>query len=62
MAKTLWTIRENATLTAERFQRFIDKTRQAGKTPAAVLQDFILRFIDEAPHDQDDTRGNLRQG
>jgi hypothetical protein len=51
MAKTLWTIRENATLTVERFQRFIDKTRQAGQTPAAVLQKFILDYIDERPTD-----------
>ena len=62
MAKTLWTIRENATLTAERFQRFVDKARQAGLTPAAALQRFILNYIDEAPNDQDTTRGNLREG
>lgn len=60
MAKTLWTIRENATLTAERFQRFMDKARQAGQTPAAVLQTLILRYIGDAPHDsQDDTRRDL---
>jgi hypothetical protein len=52
--KTLWTIRENATLTAERFERFIEKARQAGTTPAAVLQRFILSYINEADHD--DTR------
>jgi hypothetical protein len=51
MATTLWTIRENATLTAERFQRFIEKTRQAGQTPAAVLQKFILDYIGERSHD-----------
>jgi hypothetical protein len=63
MAKTLWTIRENATLTAERFQRFIETARQAGMTPAAVLQRLILSYIGEAPHDsQDDTRRDLREG
>ena len=52
MPKVLWTIRENATLTAERFQRFIEKTRQAGTTPAAELQRFILDYINERPgHD-----------
>ena len=49
--KTLWTIRENATLTAERFQRFLEKARQAGTTPAAVLQQFILKYIGEPNHD-----------
>ena len=49
--RTLWTIRENATLTAERFERFIGKVRQAGTTPAAVLQRFILDYIGERDHD-----------
>jgi hypothetical protein len=53
MPKVLWTIRENATLTVERFQLFIEKTRQAGHTPAAVLQRFILEYINERP-DHDD--------
>jgi len=47
MPKTLWTIRENATLTTERFARFVEKARQAGSTPAAVLQRFILDYIGE---------------
>lgn len=51
--RTLWTIRENATLTAERFARFIEKARQAGTTPAALLQRFILNYINEAT-DHDD--------
>ena len=53
MPKTLWTIRENATLTAERFQQFIEKARQAGTTPAALLQQFILKYIAKgADHDK----------
>lgn len=52
MPKILWTIRENQTLTAERFERFREKARQAGTSPAAVLQRFILTFIGEkADHD-----------
>lgn len=51
--KTLWTIRENATLTAERFQQFMEKARQAGSTPAAVLQRFILHYIEKgSDHDK----------
>jgi hypothetical protein len=43
-------------LTAERFQRFIEKARQAGTTPAAVLQRFILTFIGEdTDHDTPQT-------
>ena len=56
MAKTLWTIRENATLTAERFARFVEKARQAGLTPAAVLQRFILDYINERPDDDTPTK------
>jgi hypothetical protein len=63
MPKILWTIRENRTLTADQFQRFIEKARQAGKSPAAVLQTFILGYIGEQEHDDpDDTRRDLRQG
>jgi hypothetical protein len=51
MPKTLWTIRENATLTAERFQRFLDKAREAGTTPARVIQSAILRYIGERDDD-----------
>ena len=47
--KVLWTIRTTSTLTAERFQRVVEKARQAGQTPAAVLQRFILDYIGERP-------------
>ena len=56
MPKVLWTIRENATLTAERFTRFAEKARQAGMSPAAVLQTFILDYIGERSHDTPPTK------
>jgi hypothetical protein len=56
MPKTLWTIRENATLTTERFARFVEKARQAGTTPAAALQAFILSYIERPDHDPTPTK------
>lgn len=47
--KALWTIRTTATLTAELWQRFITKTREAGTTPVRALEDFILRYIEKGP-------------
>ena len=55
MPTILWTIRENQILTAERFERFREKARQAGQSPAAVLQRFILEYINEAPAHDDST-------
>ena len=62
MPKVLWTVRENQTLTAERFQRFIEKARQAGQSPAAELQTFILQYIGESHDQPTDARRDLRQG
>jgi hypothetical protein len=51
--KALWTIRTTARLTAETWQRFLSKTREAGTTPVRALEDFILRYIEKGPeHDQ----------
>ena len=44
--KALWTIRTTSTLSAETWQRFITKTREAGTTPARVLEDFIKRYVE----------------
>jgi hypothetical protein len=60
--KVLWTIRTTATLTVDLWQRFVTKTREAGTTPARVLEDFIHRYTENRHDDQDDARGNLRQG
>ena len=49
--KVLWTIRTTATLTAELWQRFISKTREAGTTPARALEDLITRYAGEPSHD-----------
>ena len=50
--RTLWTIRENATLTGEVWQRFVTTTREAGTTPARVLESFITRYLaGERPDD-----------
>ena len=49
--KVLWTIRTTATLTAETWQRFITKAREAGTTPARVLEDFITRYAGASNHD-----------
>jgi hypothetical protein len=42
--KVLWTIRTTATLTAETWQRFTTRAREAGTTPARVLEQFIARY------------------
>lgn len=47
--KALWTIRTTARLTAELWQQFIEKTREAGSTPVRALEDFILRYIEKGP-------------
>jgi hypothetical protein len=47
--KILWSIRETATLTAETWQRFVAKTREAGTTPVRALEQFILRYIEKGP-------------
>jgi hypothetical protein len=60
--KVLWTIRTTATLTAETWQRFMTKAREAGTTPARVLEDFIQRYAGEPTNDQDAARRPLRQG
>ena len=60
--KALWTIRTTARLTLETWQRFVTKTREAGSSPVRALEDFILRYVGEPTDDQDDSRGNLRQG
>ena len=52
MQKTLWTIRSTRQLTLERWQRFIEKARAAGTTPARVLETFIIRFT-EPDYDPD---------
>lgn len=44
--KVLWTIRSTATLTLETWQRFLTRTREAGTTPARVLEDFIRRYVE----------------
>ena len=49
--RVLWTIRTTATLTADTWQRFITKTREAGTTPARALEDFIRRYAGEPSHD-----------
>ena len=51
--KALWTIRTTAKLTAELWQQFIAKTREAGTTPARALEDFILRYIEKGPRHDD---------
>ena len=43
--KVLWTIRTNTTLTADVWDQFVNKAREAGMTPARVLQEFILGYI-----------------
>lgn len=63
--KALWTIRTTATLTVELWQRFITKTREAGTTPVRALEDFILRYIEKGPTDDDrqaHTRRPVREG
>jgi hypothetical protein len=51
--KAVWTIRTTARLTAERWQQFVDKTREAGSTPVRALEDFILRYVEKGPdHDE----------
>jgi hypothetical protein len=50
--KVLWTIRTTATLTDETWQQFTAKTREAGTTPARVLEEFITRYAAGLPsHD-----------
>lgn len=49
--KVLWTIRTTATLTADLWQRFITKTREAGTTPARALEEFISRYAGGPSHD-----------
>ena len=49
--KPLWTIRTTATLTAEMWQRFVTKAREAGSTPVRVLEDFIRRYVEGPDHD-----------
>lgn len=51
--KALWTIRTTARLTAELWQQFIDKTREAGTTPVRALEDFVLRYIEKGPEHDD---------
>jgi hypothetical protein len=51
--KALWTIRTTATLTAELWERFVAKTREAGSSPVRVLEECILRYIERGP-DHDD--------
>jgi hypothetical protein len=53
--KALWTIRTTARLTAELWQQFVDKTREAGSSPVRALEDFILRYIEKGP-DHDDSK------
>lgn len=49
--KVLWTIRITQTLTADLWQRFVTRTREAGTTPARVLEDFIARYAGAPSHD-----------
>ena len=50
--KVLWTIRTTATLNDETWQRFTIKAREAGTTPARVLEAFITRYAAGLPsHD-----------
>ena len=49
--KVLWTIRTTATLTAETWQRFVTKTREAGTTPARALEEFIRRYAGASTDD-----------
>jgi hypothetical protein len=50
--KALWTIRTTARLTAELWQEFVTKTREAGSSPVRALEDFILRYLEKGPdHD-----------
>jgi hypothetical protein len=51
MQKVLWTIRTTATLTAETWQRFVTKTREAGTSPARVLEQFITRYLGDSTDD-----------
>jgi hypothetical protein len=37
-------------MSAELWQRFIAKTREAGTTPARVLEDFIRRYAEGDDH------------
>ena len=48
--KVLWTIRTTAALTVETWQRFVTKAREAGTTPARVLEDFIKRYAEGEDH------------
>ena len=48
--KLLWSIRTTSTLTAELWQRFVTKTREAGTTPAAVLENLIRRYAEGEDH------------
>jgi hypothetical protein len=48
--KVLWTIRTTATLTAETWQRFVTTAREAGTTPARVLEDCIRRYAEGDDH------------
>jgi hypothetical protein len=50
--KVLWTIRTTSTLTADLWQRFVTKTREAGTTPARVIEDFIRRYAEGDDHDR----------
>jgi hypothetical protein len=49
--KLLWSIRTTTRLTAEKWHQFVTKTREAGTTPARVLEDYILRYIERADND-----------
>jgi hypothetical protein len=54
--RVLWTIRTTATLTADMWQRFVTKTREAGTTPARAIEDFITRYAGEPSHDTTPTK------
>lgn len=54
--KVLWTIRSTSTLTVELWQRFMTKAREAGTTPARVLEDFIRQYAGGKDHDTTPTQ------
>jgi len=45
--RILFTIREGRTLPFETWQRFTEKARAAGNTPAAVIRQLIERYLQE---------------
>lgn len=49
--RILFTIRDGRTLPASTWERFVEKARQAGSSPAAVLRTLIEQYIQRPSHD-----------